>query len=68
MVLTATDEAAKNRAQQIARAMEESQAQLASAKAEVEAEKQAAEADLNARVESLSRQILDKILGDLVHS
>jgi F-type H+-transporting ATPase subunit b len=67
IVLTATDEAAKNRAQQIARAMEEGKAQLASAKAEVETQKQAAEASLNAQVESLSRQILDKILGDLVH-
>lgn len=67
MVLAATDEAAKNRAGQIARAMDEGQAQLASAKAEVEAQKQAAEASLNAQVEALSGQILNKILGDLVH-
>jgi F-type H+-transporting ATPase subunit b len=68
MILAATDEAAKHRAQQIANAMEQSQAQLTSAKAEVEAQKRAAEDSLNAQVEALSRQILDKILGDLVHS
>ncbi len=68
MVVAAQADATKLRAQQIAKALEESQAQLASAKAEIEAQKQAAEASLNAQVEVLSRQILDKILGDLVHS
>lgn len=68
MIATAQADATKSRNQQIAKTLEESQAQVASAKSEIEAEKQAAEATLNAQVEALSRQILDKILGDLVHS
>jgi F-type H+-transporting ATPase subunit b len=68
MIAAAQADAAKLRNQQIAKALEESQAQVASAKSEIEVQKQAAESALNAQVDVLSRQILDKILGDLVHS
>lgn len=68
MVLAAQADAAKLRSQEVAKALAESQAQVASAKAEIDAQKQAAEASLNDQVEALSRQILSKILGDLVHS
>ncbi|CAN1210665.1 F0F1 ATP synthase subunit B' [Tumidithrix helvetica PCC 7403] len=68
MILAAQADAAKIRAQQIAKALEESQAKVASAKAEIEDQKRAAEASLNAQVESLSRQILQKLLGNLVSS
>lgn len=68
IIAAAQADAAKLRNQEIAKTLEESQAQVASAKSEIEAQKQEAEASLNAQVEALSRQILDKILGDLVHS
>jgi len=68
LLITAQAEANKIRAQQIAATIAESQAQLAAAKAEIEQQKHAATAALDAQVETLSRQILEKLLGDLVHS
>ncbi len=66
LLLTAQAEANKIRNQQIGEAMAEAQAQVASAKADIERQKQEAAAALDAQVESLSRQILEKLLGDLV--
>jgi F-type H+-transporting ATPase subunit b len=68
MIAAAQADATKIRTQQIADALQESQAKVAIAKAEIEAQKKAAEASLNAQVESLSRQILQKLLGNLVSS
>jgi F-type H+-transporting ATPase subunit b len=68
LLITAQSDANKIRAQQLATTLAESQAQLATAKAEIEEQKQAATAALDAQVETLTRQILEKLLGDLVHS
>jgi F-type H+-transporting ATPase subunit b len=67
-IATAQADANKLRNQQIAAAMSESQALVAQAKLEVEQQKLAASASLDAEVEILSRQILNKLLGNLVNS
>jgi len=61
-------DANKIRNQRIAEAMAESQAQVATAKAEIAQQKQAASDSLNTQTATLSRQILEKLLGDLVRS
>jgi F-type H+-transporting ATPase subunit b len=61
-------DANKRRNQRIAEAMSEAQAQVAAAKAEIAQQKQDAAAALDAQVEALSRQILEKLLGNLVGS
>ncbi len=68
MLLTAQSDANKIRAQQIAATLAESQAQIATAKAEIEQQKSEAMAALDAQVDGLSRQILEKLLGNLVNS
>jgi F-type H+-transporting ATPase subunit b len=68
MILAAQADANKIRNQQVGQALEESQAKVAIAKAEIEAQKRDAEASLNAQVDALSRQILQKLLGNLVSS
>jgi len=67
-LLLAQVDANKIRNQRIAEAMAESQAQVATAKAEIAQQKQVASDSLNTQTAALSRQILEKLLGDLVHS
>ncbi|MDX1976976.1 MAG: F0F1 ATP synthase subunit B' [Pseudanabaenaceae cyanobacterium bins.68] len=68
LIATAQAEASKLRNQQVTAALTESQELVTKAKAEVEQQKLAATASLEAEVESLSQQILAKLLGNLVHS
>lgn len=68
ILTTAQAEANKIRNERIAAAIAEAQAKVASAKAEIEKQKQDATASLDAEVESLSRQVLEKLLGNLVGS
>ncbi|OIP77312.1 MAG: F0F1 ATP synthase subunit B' [Oscillatoriales cyanobacterium CG2_30_44_21] len=66
ILTTAQSEANKVRNERISAAIAEAQAKVASAKAEIEQQKQDATASLDAEVESLSRQVLEKLLGNLV--
>lgn len=66
ILTTAQSEANKVRNERIGAAITEAQAKVASAKAEIEQQKQDATASLDAEVESLSRQVLEKLLGNLV--
>jgi F-type H+-transporting ATPase subunit b len=68
ILTTAQAEANKIRKERIDAAMAEAQAKVATAKAEIEKQKQDATASLDAEVESLSRQVLEKLLGNLVKS
>lgn len=68
VLTTAQSEANKIRKERIDAAMAEAQSKVASAKAEIEMQKQNATASLDAEVESLSRQVLEKLLGNLVKS
>ncbi|MBD2149710.1 F0F1 ATP synthase subunit B' [Pseudanabaena sp. FACHB-1277] len=68
VLTTAQSEANKIRKERIDAAMAEAQSKVASAKAEIEKQKQNATASLDAEVESLSRQVLEKLLGNLVKS
>jgi len=64
----AQTDANKIRKERIDAAVAEAQAKVASAKAEIDKQKQEATASLDAEVESLSRQVLQKLLGNLVRS
>ncbi len=66
MLLAAQSDANKIRAEQIASTIAESQAQIIAAKTEIEQQKSIAMAALDAQVDVLSRQILEKLLGNLV--
>ena len=67
IITDAQAEAQKIAAQKIAAAQQEAQAQREKAAAEIEQQKQQALASLEAQVDSLSRQILEKLLGaDLI--
>jgi F-type H+-transporting ATPase subunit b len=68
IIASAQAEANKIRSQQISEAMQEAQAKAADARAELEQQKRDAAASLDAQVSALSRQILEKLLGDLVNS
>jgi len=68
LLLTAQTDANKIRAQQIAATLAESQEQVAAAKVEIEQQKSEAMAALDAQVDGLSRQILEKLLGNLVNN
>ncbi len=68
MLLAAQNDANKIRAQQIAATLAESQAQIAAVKLEIDNQKNTAMAALDARVDELSRQILEKLLGNLVNN
>jgi F-type H+-transporting ATPase subunit b len=67
IIADAQAEAQKIAAQKIAAAQQEAQAQREKAAGEIEQQKQQALASLEAQVDSLSRQILEKLLGaDLI--
>lgn len=67
IIAEAQAEAQKLAAQKIAAAQKEAQAQKEKAAGEIEQQKQQALASLEAQVDSLSRQILEKLLGaDLI--
>jgi F-type H+-transporting ATPase subunit b len=66
MLLAAQSDANKIRSEQIAATLAESQSQIVEAKAEIEKQKSEAMAVLDAQVDVLSRQILEKLLGNLV--
>ncbi len=66
VLATAQSGANKIRNERIGAAMVEAQAKVATAKAEIDKQKQDATASLDAEVESLSRQVLEKLLGNLV--
>ncbi|AFY74732.1 F0F1-type ATP synthase, beta subunit [Synechococcus sp. PCC 7502] len=68
LLLAAQSDANKIRAEQIAATLAESQAQVAAAKAEIEQQRSEAIAALDVQVDVLSRQILEKLLGNLVNS
>lgn len=68
MLLAAQNEANKIRADQLAATLAESQAQATAAKMEIDQQKSKAMAALDAQVDVLSRQILGKLLGNLVNS
>ena len=68
ILATAQTEANKVRKERIDAAVAEAQAKVAAARAEIEKQKQDATASLDAEVESLSRQVLEKLLGNLVKS
>lgn len=68
MIASAQAEANKLRNQQIAATLAESQELVAQAKSEIEQQKLAASSSLDNEVEVLSRQILNKLLGELVNS
>ncbi len=68
LISSAQADANQIRNQQIAAALAESQAQVATVKTEIEQQKRDASTALDAQVESLSRQILEKLLGNLVNS
>lgn len=67
ILLNAQSEANKVRAAKIAETLAESQSQVAAAKAEIAQQKVEAMATLDAQVDALSRQILEKLLGNLVN-
>jgi F-type H+-transporting ATPase subunit b len=67
-IATAQAEANKLRSEQIAAAQAESQALVSQAKTEIEQQKQSASQSLDTQVDALSRQILNKLLGELVNS
>jgi len=66
MLLAAQSDANKIRSEQIAATLAESQSQIVEAKAEIEKQKSEAMAVLDTQVNVLSRQILEKLLGNLV--
>ncbi len=66
MLLAAQSDANKIRSEQIAATLAESQSQIVEAKAEIEKQKSEAMAVLDTQVDVLSRQILEKLLGNLV--
>lgn len=68
ILATAQTEANKVRKERIDAAVAEAQAKVTAARAEIEKQKQDATASLDAEVESLSRQVLEKLLGNLVKS
>ncbi len=68
VLATAQAQANKIRNERIDAATAEARAKVASARAEIEKQKQDATASLDAEVESLSRQVLEKLLGNLVRS
>ncbi|MCY7333960.1 MAG: F0F1 ATP synthase subunit B' [Pseudanabaena sp. CAN_BIN31] len=68
VLATAQSSANKIRKERIDAAIAEAQAKVAAAKAEIDKQKQDATASLDAEVESLSRQVLEKLLGNLVRS
>jgi F-type H+-transporting ATPase subunit b len=63
VIATAQDEAKKVVAQRIAEAQQEAQAQREQAQRELDQQKQAAFASLEQQVDSLSHQILEKLLA-----
>lgn len=63
MVLNAQAEATKLRSEAIAQAIAAAEAQIAQAKAELEQQKEQARAQLAGEVSSLSRQILERLVG-----
>jgi F-type H+-transporting ATPase subunit b len=68
VLATAQSGANKIRKERIDAAIAEAQAKVAAAKAEIDKQKQDATACLDAEVESLSRQVLEKLLGNLAKS
>jgi F-type H+-transporting ATPase subunit b len=68
ILTTAQAGANKIRKERIDAAVAEAQAKVNKAKAEIEKQKQDATASLDAEVDSLSRQVLEKLLGNLVKS
>jgi len=68
VLATAQSGANKIRKERIDAAIAEAQSKVAAAKAEIDKQKQDATASLDAEVESLSRQVLEKLLGNLVKS
>jgi F-type H+-transporting ATPase subunit b len=68
LLLAAQSDANKIRADQLAATLAESQAQATAAKVEIEDQKSKAMEALDAQVDALSRQILGKLLGNLVNS
>ncbi len=68
VLTTAQSGANKLRKERIDAAIAEAQTKVAAAKAEIDKQKQDATASLDAEVESLSRQVLEKLLGNLVRS
>ncbi len=68
VLATAQAGANKIRNERIDAAMAEAKAKVATAKAEIEKQKQDATSSLDTEVESLSRQVLEKLLGNLVRS
>jgi F-type H+-transporting ATPase subunit b len=68
VLATAQAQANKIRNERINAATAEARAKVASARAEIEKQKQDATASLDAEVDSLSRQVLEKLLGNLVRS
>jgi F-type H+-transporting ATPase subunit b len=68
VLATAQSGANKIRKERIDAAIAEAQAKVAAAKAEIDKQKQDATASLDAEVESLSRQVLEKLLGNLAKS
>lgn len=68
IIATAQGEAQKLAAQQIAEAQQEAQAQVQQAQQELEQQKQSAFSSLENQVDTLSRQILEKLLGSQVAS
>ncbi len=68
VLATAQSGANKIRKERIDAAIAEAQAKVATAKSEIEKQKQDATASLDAEVDSLSRQVLEKLLGNLVKS
>ncbi|MBD2462123.1 F0F1 ATP synthase subunit B' [Oscillatoria sp. FACHB-1407] len=63
VIATAQEDAKKIAAEKVAEAQREAQAQREQAQQELEQQKQEAMRSLEQQVESLSRQILDKLLG-----
>jgi F-type H+-transporting ATPase subunit b len=68
VLATAQSGANKIRKERIDAAIAEAQTKVATAKSEIEKQKQDATASLDAEVDSLSRQVLEKLLGNLVKS
>jgi F-type H+-transporting ATPase subunit b len=68
VLATAQSGANKIRKERIDEAIAEAQSKVAAAKAEIDKQKQDATASLDTEVESLSRQVLEKLLGNLVKS
>ncbi|AFY70563.1 ATP synthase F0 subcomplex B' subunit [Thalassoporum mexicanum PCC 7367] len=68
IIASAQAEANKIRSEQISAAVAEAQTKASAARAELDQQKQEAAALLDNEVNALSRQILEKLLGDLVNS